>query len=134
MIKTFVIHGNNGCCCDRGLGSDRRNGPVRTSPPARSSPPSSPRCAAFCYKPSIDALERGGVLIEESREAVIVLDDSDTVMLASRRARQTIEGVNEGERVPDGCSAGDIGLVPLIVPYEVAPGDSGSSISASPAT
>ena len=43
---------------------------------------------------------RGRVLIEESREAVIVLDDSDTVVLASRRARQSIEGINEGERVP----------------------------------
>ena len=62
---------------------------------------------------------RGRVLIEESREAVIVLDDSDTVVLASRRARQTIDGIHEGERVPDGLLAGDLGIVPLIVPYEV---------------
>src|SRR6478735_2870406 len=62
---------------------------------------------------------RGRVLIEESREAVIVLDDSDTVVLASRRARQTIDGIHEGERVPDGLLAGDLGIVPLIVPYEL---------------
>ena len=59
------------------------------------------------------------MLIEESREAVIVLDDSDTVVLASRRARQSIEGISEGERVPDGLLSGDLGIVPLIVPYDV---------------
>ena len=59
------------------------------------------------------------MLVEESREAVIVLDDSDTVVLASRRARQSIEGISEGERVPDGLLSGDLGIVPLIVPYEV---------------
>src|SRR6478752_2798191 len=63
--------------------------------------------------------KRGRVLIEESREAVIVLDDSDTVVLASRRARQTIDGMHEGERIPDGLLAGELGVVPLIVPYEV---------------
>jgi signal transduction histidine kinase len=62
---------------------------------------------------------RGRVLIEESREAVIVLDDSDTVVLASRRARQSIEGISEGARVPEGLLSGDLGIVPLIVPYEV---------------
>jgi two-component system phosphate regulon sensor histidine kinase PhoR len=62
---------------------------------------------------------RGRVLVEESREAVIVLDDSDTVVLASRRARQSIEGISEGERIPDGLLSGDLGIVPLIVPYEV---------------
>ena len=59
------------------------------------------------------------MLIEESREAVIVLDDTDTVVLASRRARQSIDGINEGERVPEGLLAGELGIVPLIVPYEV---------------
>jgi signal transduction histidine kinase len=62
---------------------------------------------------------RGRVLIEESREAVIVLDDTDTVVLASRRARQSIDGINEGERVPEGLLAGELGIVPLIIPYEV---------------
>ncbi len=65
-----------------------------------------------------DAL-RGRAIVEESREAVIVLDDADVVVLASRRARQSIEGIDEGCPVPDGLLAGDLGIVPLIVPYEV---------------
>jgi two-component system, OmpR family, phosphate regulon sensor histidine kinase PhoR len=65
-----------------------------------------------------DAL-RGRAVVEESREAVIVLDDANVVVLASTRARQTIEGIDEGDRVPDGLLAGDLGVVPLIVPYEV---------------
>ena len=59
------------------------------------------------------------MLFEESREAVIVLDDRDTIVLASRRARQTIDGINEGEPVPEGLLSGDLGIVPLIVPYDV---------------
>ena len=62
---------------------------------------------------------RGRTLVEESREAVIVLDDADVVLLASRRARQSIEGIDEGQRVPEGLLSGDLGIVPLIVPYEV---------------
>jgi signal transduction histidine kinase len=62
---------------------------------------------------------RARILFEESREAVIVLDDTDTVLLASRRARQTIEGIAEGARVPEGLLSGDLGIVPLIVPYDV---------------
>src|SRR3954469_17241751 len=62
---------------------------------------------------------RGRVLVEESREAVIVLDDADNVVLASRRARQTIEGISEGAKIPEGILSGDFGIVPLIVPYDV---------------
>jgi len=62
---------------------------------------------------------RGRTLVEESREAVVVLDDADVVLLASRRARQSIEGIDEGKRVPEGLLSGDLGIVPLIVPYEV---------------
>jgi len=62
---------------------------------------------------------RGRLLVEESREAVVVLDDSDTVVLASRRARQSIDGIREGERIPEGVLSGDRGLVPLIVPYDI---------------
>jgi signal transduction histidine kinase len=62
---------------------------------------------------------RGRTVVEESREAVIVLDDADVVLLASRRARQSIEGIDEGQRVPEGLLSGDLGIVPLIVPYEV---------------
>ena len=59
------------------------------------------------------------MLVEESREAVVILDDSDTVVLASRRARQSIDGINEGEPVPEGLLSGELGIVPLIVPFEV---------------
>ena len=62
---------------------------------------------------------RGRLLVEESREAVVVLDASDTVVLASRRARQSIDGIREGERIPEGLLSGDRGIVPLIVPYDV---------------
>ncbi|MEP6892485.1 MAG: HAMP domain-containing sensor histidine kinase, partial [Gaiellaceae bacterium] len=57
--------------------------------------------------------------MEESREAVVVLDDRGVVLLASRRARQSIEGVVEGEVLPAGVLSGERGLVPLVVPYEV---------------
>jgi two-component system phosphate regulon sensor histidine kinase PhoR len=63
--------------------------------------------------------KRGRVLLEESREAVVVLDDDDRVLVAGRRARQSIPDLVEGERIPDGLLSGDRGVVPLIVPYEV---------------
>ena len=62
---------------------------------------------------------RGRVLLEESRESVVVLDDADRVIGASRRARQSIDGLREGERIPDGLLSGDAGIVPLVVPYDV---------------
>ena len=62
---------------------------------------------------------RGRTLVEESREAVVVLNDDDLVLLASRRARQSLEGLREGERLPEGLLSGDRGIVPLVVPYEV---------------
>ena len=62
---------------------------------------------------------RGRTLLEESREAVVVLDDADRVIGASRRARQSIDGLREGERIPDGLLSGDAGIVPLVVPYDV---------------
>jgi signal transduction histidine kinase len=63
--------------------------------------------------------KRGRILVEESREAVVVLDDEDRVLLASRRARQSIDGLREGERLPGGYLSGDRGVVPLIIPYDV---------------
>ncbi len=39
---------------------------------------------------------------------------------ASRRARQSIDGLREGERLPDGLLSGDAGIVPLVVPYDVS--------------
>src|SRR5436190_647044 len=89
-----------------------RPGSIRSS--------TAPSGGASVTRPSMDPDSlRARMLFEESREAVIVLDDGDTVVLASRRARQTIEGINEGEPVPEGLLSGDLGIVPLIVPYDV---------------
>ena len=63
-----------------------------------------------------DAL-RGRMVVEESREAVVVLDDEDRVVAASRRARQALEGIREGEPLPDGLLRGEGGRTPLVVPY-----------------
>jgi two-component system phosphate regulon sensor histidine kinase PhoR len=62
---------------------------------------------------------RGRALLEESREAVVVLDDADRVIVSSRRARQSIDGLREGERIPSGLLSGDAGIIPLVVPYDV---------------
>ena len=61
---------------------------------------------------------RARALVEESREAVVVLDDSERVLFASRRARQSIDGVREGERLPPELLAGSSGVLPFVVPYE----------------
>jgi signal transduction histidine kinase len=63
--------------------------------------------------------KRGRALVEESREAVVVLDEAGTVLLASRRARRSIDGIREGDRIPGGLLSGDRGIVPLIVPYDI---------------
>jgi two-component system, OmpR family, phosphate regulon sensor histidine kinase PhoR len=62
---------------------------------------------------------RGRTLVEESREAVVVLDENDRVVLASRRARQSMDGIREGEPLPQELLSGEAGVVPLFVPYEV---------------
>ena len=62
---------------------------------------------------------RGRVLVEESREAVVVLDDADRVLHASRRARQAVDGLREGEPLPSDLLTGERGVIPLVVPYEV---------------
>ena len=58
---------------------------------------------------------RGQVLLEESREAVVVLDADGRVIAASRRARQSLEGVREGEPLPHEL----LGERALVVPYAV---------------
>ena len=63
--------------------------------------------------------QRGRVLLEESRESVVVLDAEDRVLAASRRARQSIQGLEEGGKVPDGLLSGEAGIIPLVVPYDV---------------
>ena len=49
---------------------------------------------------SLDA-ERGRVLVEESREIVVVLDADGRVVAASRRARELFDGLTEGELPPE---------------------------------
>jgi signal transduction histidine kinase len=60
--------------------------------------------------------ERGRLLLEESRELVVVLDDQDRVVAASRRAREAIEGLAEGLPAPAGLADGE-GV--FVVPYEL---------------
>jgi signal transduction histidine kinase len=62
---------------------------------------------------------RARVLLEESRESVVVLDADDRVVASSRRARQSVAGLAEGEELPAGLLSGEAGIVPLVVPYEV---------------
>ena len=45
--------------------------------------------------------ERGRLLLEESPEIVLVLDDEDRLIAASRRARETVDGLDAGAPVPD---------------------------------
>ena len=58
---------------------------------------------------------RGQVLLEESREAVVVLDAGGIVVTASRRARQSL-GVREGEELSPELLENER---TLIVPYHV---------------
>jgi two-component system phosphate regulon sensor histidine kinase PhoR len=62
----------------------------------------------------IDA-ERARVLMEESREIVVVLDQAGRVVTASRRARELFAGLAEGEEPPEAVLEDS-----LTVPYTVA--------------
>jgi len=57
------------------------------------------------------------MVVEESREIVVVLDEDERVIGASRRARQSLEGLEEGKPLPDRLVAPD--HLPVRVPYEV---------------
>src|SRR5688500_17034033 len=59
--------------------------------------------------------KRARALVEESRELVLVLDDEDRVVAASRRARESVEGLKEGARAPDAV----LSAPAVVVPYEV---------------
>ena len=59
--------------------------------------------------------QRGRALVEESREIVVVLDDHDRVVTASRRARELLGGLEEGAAAPDQL----VQNAPLAIPYEV---------------
>jgi two-component system, OmpR family, phosphate regulon sensor histidine kinase PhoR len=65
------------------------------------------------------AAERGRVLIEQSREVVIVLDAQGRVVDASRRARESIEGLALGQPLPDGSIVTQARADPIQVPIEV---------------
>ena len=58
---------------------------------------------------------RGQMLLEESREAVVVLDANGVVVAASRRARQSL-GIREGEELNAELLGNERTLV---VPYDV---------------
>jgi signal transduction histidine kinase len=65
------------------------------------------------------AAERGRVLIEQSREVVIVLDPRGRVVDASRRAWESIEGLTRGEPLPEGSTGSQARGEPVQVPIEV---------------
>ena len=69
--------------------------------------------------PGLDELRlearRGRALVEESREIVVVLDEHDRVVAASRRARELLGGLEEGAEAP----ASLLRTAPLTIPYEV---------------
>lgn len=58
---------------------------------------------------------RGRALVEESREIVVVLDENDRVVAASRRARELLGGLDEGVEAPETL----LRNAPLSIPYEV---------------
>ena len=62
---------------------------------------------------------RGRLLVEESRESVVVLDEDDRVIAASKRARESLERLREGEQIPRALLLGADGLVPLSFEYEL---------------
>jgi two-component system, OmpR family, phosphate regulon sensor histidine kinase PhoR len=63
--------------------------------------------------------ERGRMLVEESREIVVVLDEEQRVIGASRRARESLQGLEEGRPLPPELVGVDRGAEPLAVVYEV---------------
>ncbi len=62
---------------------------------------------------------RGRFLVEESPEIVLVLDEQDVVITASRRARDSLAGVAEGQRIPAELLREDAERVPVVVPYQI---------------
>src|SRR5918992_368566 len=51
--------------------------------------------------------ERARMLVEESREMLLVLDAENRVIAASRRAREALDGVAEGRPAPKELLEGD---------------------------
>jgi two-component system, OmpR family, phosphate regulon sensor histidine kinase PhoR len=69
--------------------------------------------------PALDELRlearRGRALVEESREIVVVLDEEDRIVAASRRARELMSGLDEGAVAPEALQQADT----LSIRYEV---------------
>jgi signal transduction histidine kinase len=63
--------------------------------------------------------ERARVIIEESRENVVVIDADLRVIAASRRARESIEGLEPGGSLTIELLEGKHGHGPIVVPYEI---------------
>jgi signal transduction histidine kinase len=63
-------------------------------------------------------MERARILIEESREIVVVLDESRRVVTTSRRARESLDGLVEGSVLPEELLHLG-GRTPLEIPYEL---------------
>jgi two-component system, OmpR family, phosphate regulon sensor histidine kinase PhoR len=61
---------------------------------------------------------RGRFLIEESPEVVLVLDADDIVLRASRRTRDLLPAVVEGEHIPPELLRNEGGRVPVVIEYE----------------
>jgi len=59
--------------------------------------------------------KRGRTLVEESREIVVVIDAHDRVLAASRRAKESFQGLAEGAPVPDAILRDS----PLVVSYDL---------------
>ena len=62
---------------------------------------------------------RGRILIEESGEIAVVLDESERVVLASRRARDEVDGLVVGDLVPEELVRPERGPPPVLTPYKV---------------
>lgn len=62
--------------------------------------------------------ERARILIEESREVLAILDESERVVAASRLAREAIPGIELGEPAPEELVRPSSGPGPELVPYE----------------
>ena len=63
------------------------------------------------------AAARGRVLIEESPEIVLVLDEDRRLVAASRRAREVVDELEEGMQVDDALLRGEAGRAVFSVPY-----------------
>jgi two-component system, OmpR family, phosphate regulon sensor histidine kinase PhoR len=63
--------------------------------------------------------ERARVLVEQSREIVVVLDNELHVVASSRRAREEIEGLAAGRPLPSHLLAEPLAYEPVLVPYEI---------------